>query len=42
LDKNGDEREFGFKAKLDFVEGLKRAIEWYKKNHFKYRKEDSR
>jgi len=24
------EREFGFKAKIDFEEGLRRTIEWYK------------
>jgi len=32
LDTNRAEMEFGFKAKMDFVEGLKRTIEWYKKN----------
>jgi len=32
LDTNRAEREFGFKAKLDFEEGLKGTIEWYKKN----------
>ena len=31
LDTNRAEREFGFKAKMDFEEGLKRTIEWYKK-----------
>ncbi len=30
LDTNRAEREFGFKAKLDFEEGLKRTIEWYR------------
>jgi len=29
------EKEFGFKAKTDFKEGLKRTIEWYKENPFK-------
>lgn len=24
------ERKYGFKAKMDFEEGLKRTIEWYK------------
>ena len=32
LDTIRVEREFGFKAKQDFEEGLKRTIEWYKKN----------
>ena len=31
LDTTRAEREFGFKAKTDFEEGLKRTIEWYKK-----------
>ena len=30
LDTSRAEREFGFKAKMDFEEGLKRTIEWYK------------
>ena len=30
LDTSKAEREFGFKAKIDFEEGLKRTIEWYK------------
>ena len=29
------EIEFGFKAKTDFKEGLKRTIEWYRENPFK-------
>ena len=29
------EKEFGFKAKTDFKEGLKRTIEWYRENPFK-------
>ena len=33
LDTSRAEREFGFKAKMDFEEGLKRTIEWYKKNY---------
>jgi len=31
LDTTRAKREFGFKAKMDFEEGLKRTIEWYKK-----------
>ncbi|MBA7591144.1 GDP-L-fucose synthase [subsurface metagenome] len=30
LDTSRAEREFGFKAKIDFEEGLRRTIEWYK------------
>ena len=30
LDTSRAEREFGFKAKMDFEEGLKRTIEWYR------------
>jgi GDP-L-fucose synthase len=30
LDTSSAEREFGFKAKMDFKEGLKRTIEWYR------------
>jgi len=30
LDIGRAKREFGFKAKMDFEEGLKRTIEWYK------------
>jgi GDP-L-fucose synthase len=30
LDTSRAEREFGFKARMDFEEGLKRTIEWYK------------
>ena len=32
LDTSKAEREFGFKARMDFEEGLKKTIEWYKKN----------
>ena len=32
LDTSRAEREFGFKAKMDFEEGLKRTIEWYNKS----------
>ena len=32
LDTSRAEWEFGFKAKMDFEEGLKRTIEWYKEN----------
>jgi len=31
LDTSRAKREFGFEAKTDFREGLKRTIEWYKK-----------
>ena len=30
LDTSRAEREFGFRSKMDFEEGLKRTIEWYK------------
>ena len=30
LDTSKAERKFGFKAKMDFEEGLKRTIEWYR------------
>jgi len=32
LDTSRAEREFDFKAGMDFEEGLKRTIEWYKGN----------
>ncbi|HBY57852.1 MAG TPA: GDP-fucose synthetase [Candidatus Atribacteria bacterium] len=32
LDTSRAEREFGFKARMDFKEGLKRTIEWYRNN----------
>ena len=32
LDTSRAEREFGFKAKMDFEEGMKRTIAWYKEN----------
>jgi len=32
LDTTKAFREFGFKAKTDFREGLKKTIEWYKKS----------
>ena len=35
LDTSRAEREFGFKAKMDFEEGLKKTIEWYKVNYLK-------
>ncbi|GAH05445.1 unnamed protein product, partial [marine sediment metagenome] len=41
LDTSRAEREFGFKARMDFKEGLKRMIEWYKESRFKYGKDDS-
>lgn len=33
LDTSRAKQEFGFKAKMDFEEGLKRTIEWYKDNN---------
>jgi len=36
LDTSRAEREFGFKARMDFEEGLKRAIEWYGKRFMEY------
>jgi GDP-L-fucose synthase len=33
LDTRRAEREFGFKATMDFVEGLKRTIKWYRNNN---------
>ena len=41
LDTTRSEREFGFKAKMDFKEGLKRTINWYKENRLKYGKDDN-
>jgi GDP-L-fucose synthase len=32
LDTSKAEKEFGFVAKTDFSEGLKKTIEWYRKN----------
>ena len=32
LDVSRAEKEFGFKAKTDFTDGLKKAIAWYEKN----------
>ena len=34
LDTSKAEKEFGFKAKISFGEGLRKTIEWYNKNHF--------
>jgi GDP-L-fucose synthase len=31
LDTSKAEREFGFKAKTGFEEGLRKTIEWYRK-----------
>ena len=33
LDTTRADKEFGFKARMDFEEGLKRTIEWYKINY---------
>ena len=32
LDISRAEQEFGFKAEMDFEEGLRRTIEWYDEN----------
>ena len=32
LDTSKAEKEFGFKAKTNFNEGLKKTVEWYKNN----------
>jgi len=32
LDTSKAEKEFGFKAKMPFREGLKETVEWYRKN----------
>lgn len=34
LDVERAEKEFGFKAKIGFEDGLKRTVEWYKENRF--------
>jgi len=36
LDTSRAEREFSFKARMDFEEGMKKTIEWYKKNSGNY------
>ena len=36
LDTSRADREFGFKAKMDFEEGLKRTIKWYKENRERF------
>jgi len=33
LDTTKAEKEFGFRSKVSFEEGLKETIDWYKKNH---------
>jgi len=35
LDTSKAEKEFGFKAKTLFKEGLKKTIDWYKENYAK-------
>ena len=35
LDTSRAKAEFGFEAKMDFVEGLQRTVEWYKKHAVK-------
>jgi GDP-L-fucose synthase len=32
LDVTRAKKEFGFEAKMDFVEGLEKTVEWYKQN----------
>jgi len=32
LDTTRAEKEFGFKSRMDFEEGLKKTIDWYKEN----------
>ena len=41
LDTTRAEKEFDFKARMDFEEGLKRMIEWYRGSRLKYGKDDS-
>ncbi|MBU2496291.1 MAG: NAD-dependent epimerase/dehydratase family protein, partial [Candidatus Omnitrophica bacterium] len=36
LDTTRADKEFGFKARMDFEEGLKRTIEWYRNNKIEY------
>ena len=36
LDTSMAEREFGFKARMDFEEGLKRTIDWYRENRERF------
>jgi nucleoside-diphosphate-sugar epimerase len=38
LDASRAEREFGFKTKMDFEEGVKVTIEWYRQSCFKAKK----
>lgn len=35
LDTTRAEKEFGFKSKVTFQEGLKQTIQWYRENHLK-------
>ena len=35
LETSKAEKEFGFKAKMGFEEGLKRTIEWYRQEGYK-------
>lgn len=35
LDVSKAEKEFGFKAKTDFIKGLGKTIQWYEKNPIK-------
>ncbi len=41
LDVSRAEREFGFKAKTDFREGLKKTIRWYEENREEIIKRES-
>lgn len=35
LDTSNAQREFGFRAKTDFKEGLKKTVDWYRENYSK-------
>jgi len=35
LDTSNAQREFGFRAKTDFKEGLKKTIDWYRENYLR-------
>ena len=38
LDTSKAEREFGFKARMDFEEGINKTIGWYRQSYFKAKK----
>jgi len=35
FDSSKAEKEFGFKAKMNFEEGLRKTVEWYKEQRIK-------